>query len=155
MSKERIVFKAQKPKPKSSAKKNNHPRICLLPRTEITMLKEIKALDEKFEQRIDPFIELKNGETHQKRLSEAVKDSWERINHVQEKLEKIDSRTVVLDDISIMVESYKTFKSKSKRFLLPVFKAISVTVIIGYLIYFFMKKGFTVSSFFEAIGKLL
>jgi hypothetical protein len=65
-------------------------------------------------------IELKNGTIHHKTPNEAIKDSWERINNIQENLIKLDNRTQILDDFQKLVSSFKDTKSKSGKLLKPI-----------------------------------
>lgn len=67
-------------------------------------------------------IELKNGKTFHKTQPEAIKDSWERINHIQTKIEAIDNRTLVLDEINEMMNSYRLLKKRSAKFFMPFFR---------------------------------
>lgn len=100
-------------------------------------LQELQKSIERLESNIDPVIELRNGEVHNKRMSEAVKESWKKIQDIYDRIEKLDERTLVLKDIEQMVDGFKLFKTKFNKYFTPLLKIlffVAVTIILFYLL---------------------
>jgi predicted HAD superfamily phosphohydrolase len=103
--------------------------------------KLMKSLENKIkdlQKNQDPFIDLKNGEMHRKRMSEAVKESWEKIHNIDTRLEKIDERTLVLQEITEMVNNYKNFHIKAKKYVFPFLKYFFIALITFSVIKYFI-----------------
>lgn len=86
----------------------------------------------------DPIIELKNGTTHNKKMSQAVKDSWEKLHSLDSKLQQLDERTLVLKDIGLIIDAIKQIHARMKKYLYPILKVAAaltgLIIVIRYVI---------------------
>ena len=126
------------------------------------LLNEIQNFKNEILEKIDPLIELKNGEIYKKRLSEAVKDSWERINDIQSKqeqhaqmLKRIDDRTMILEEIEKIVKDYQSLKSRTSKYIKPIIKGTIKIIIFASLIYLLLKGGDQIYYIFYNLLKLI
>ena len=141
------VKKAKTDCPENRPQKKNP---CFYLEEKNSMSDKIKDLSDKFEAQIDPVIELKNGTTHSMKVSEAIKDNWERTSKIQDHLQVIDDRTLVLKELQTVFTMIKELIVRFNKYVLPVLKFIVGAV----SVYYAIKFLFTTPNTGEALKKI-
>jgi len=102
---------------------------------------------------LNPMVKVKNGEEKEMLLGDAFGVLYEDNKLMKASVQKLDERTMILEDLLKMKEDWLSFKKRLKKFTKPIFKFLvwlSAVFIIGYFFYMWAAGKMTMTEIFKS-----